>query len=347
MAITIQPFGTDDKGHRIDCYTMTNAHGCSVSIINYGATIQSIKVPDKNGNIQNVVLGFDNIEDYQKNTAYLGATIGRVCNRIDGASFDLGGKRYILDANEGLNTLHAGRDGFHARFWVTETTEGQGRDFVAMYLNSHAGEGGFPGSMRTQVVFSFGDDNRLEINYLATASEDTPVNLTNHAYFNLAGQGTVKDHILCIDADAFIDVNEENIPLGTFDSVENTVYDLRSPMSIQDALSKGKHPTFVRQKGYDVNFVLNGHGLRPVAKLYHPASGRTVEVSTDQPGLQVYTGQALNESGKNGVHYGAFAGIALETQHEPDALHHPNFHSIILKKGDTYHAQTCYAFSVE
>ncbi|HHT15827.1 MAG: aldose epimerase family protein [Christensenellales bacterium] len=347
MAITIRPFGIDSLGRRINCYTMENRHGYSVSIINYGASIQSIKVPDRCGKIEDVVLGFDTLEGYQNNTAYIGATIGRVCNRIDGASYDYEGKRYTLDANDGLNTLHGGREGFHGKFWIAQTTEGEGRDFVTMYLNSHAGEGGFPGSMRTQVVFSFGDDNRLEINYLATASEDTPVNLTNHSYFNLSGKGTIKDHVLSVDAPTFLDVNEENIPLGTVHTVENTVYDLRSPVLIEKAIKTGNHPTFKRQKGFDVSFRLSGKGLREVAMLHHPDSGRTIRVRTDQPALQVYSGQFLNEQGKGGAHHGAYAGIALETQHEPDALHQPSFRSIILKAGDTYHTQTCYAFSVE
>lgn len=348
MSISVVPFGVDALERRVDKITMTNSRGHSVSVINYGAALQSVLVPDRAGKLRDVCLGFDSLQEYLgDNNPYFGATVGRVCNRIGGAAFEINGKTYSLTANEGSNTLHGGREGFNRKWWVYQTTEGRGRDFVDLYYLSHDGEEGFPGSLRAQVVYSFGDDDRLEISYRAESMADTPVCLTNHSYFNLSGDGDAREHLISVPASQIAEKDDDGIPTGWLENIEGTPYDLRSPRMLKDILArKNDHPTLKHDNGLDVSYDLPGKGLREAARLYDAGSGRTLTVYTTEPAVQVYTGQGLNVSGKGGARYGAHAGIALETQHHPDAVHHEGFDSVVLKAGESYHTVTVYAFGV-
>lgn len=349
MSITITPFGKDLMKRPVERITMTNKQGCSVSVTNYGAHVLSVNVPDRHGKVEDVCLGFDCIEDYLlKNSAYIGATVGRYCNRIGGAAFTLNGQKYAISANEGKNTLHGGLKGFDQKWWIYETTEAQGRDHIAMYYTTHDGEEGFPGKVRVQVVFTFDDANRLEISFLAQGDADTVINLTNHSYFNLAGSGDVTNHMFCIEGDEVCEVDEEMIATGKMLPVANTTYDLRTPRSLKDCLNDANpHPLFAKARGFDVNYALRNEGFRQAARVEDPVSGRVLTVETNQPGIQLYTGQWLSVEGKSGVHYGPFAGFALETQHFPNSVNHSHFPTTVLRAGESFQAVTAYSFSAE
>lgn len=348
MSIRIEPFGTDALEHRIDKITMTNSHGASVSLLNFGVTIQSVIVPDQNGEMKDVCLGFDTLDGYQaKGNGYIGATVGRYANRIAGAQFVLNGEVCHLTANEGKNTLHGGDEGFDKKFWVYETTEGQGRDFVAFYLLSHDGEGGFPGKVRVQVVYSFDDSNRLEVNYLAETNRDTVLNLCNHSYFNLNGEGDALEHELMIPSNFVAETGDDLIPTGWLMETEGTPYDLRTFTRLKDAIDrKQEHPLMARDNGFDISYDLPGEGLHLAAVLRDPISRRQLTVETDQPAMQLYTGQGLRLKGKGQHEYGPYAGIALETQHHPDAVNQEAFECPIVTAQQPYHRLTVYTFGV-
>lgn len=348
MSITAKPFGIDLIGRQMTLYTMTNKIGASVSVLDFGAHIVSIKVPDKNGNLADVCLGFDTLEEYDQKPNYLGATVGRYGNRIAKARFTLNGQEYTLFPNNGRNNLHGGREGFDKKWWKGQGLEADGEDVVLFTYVAHDGEEGFPGKMRVQVSFAFDDDCRLTIRYLAISEQDTIVNMTNHAYFNLAGQGDILSHTLQIHSDYVTDVDQELIPTGEFMAVAGTPLDFNEPMKVGDGVARRKECRLVDEaEGYDVNYVIRGEGLREAAVLRDEKSGRTMRVLTTEPGLQIYSGQGLNLTGHGGAAYGAFAGIALETQHYPDSPNQPHFPSTVLKAGDTYQTTTVYAFSAE
>ena len=340
-----QVLGRSESGQEAVLLTIQNNCGLSVTLCNFGARLIAIHAPDRDGKPADVCLGFDTLEDYQTRSGYLGATIGRWGNRIGGASFELNGKTYSLYANNGKNTLHGGKVGFDKKFWDYEVL---GRDSVRFTYVSPDMEEGFPGTLKTEVTYSVEDDGSLVIDYRAVSDQDTVVNLTNHVYFNLAGKGTVHDHLLFVDADFVTGVKEDLIPDGVFIPVDNTPYDLRTPRMIGDSLEMtGISPMFDNAKGYDINYVLKGSGLREVAVLSHPASGRELRVLTDQPGVQVYSGQGLKGAAKNGAAYKPYSGIALETQHLPDSVHHPHFPTTVLKKGEEYKSRTVYRFTAK
>lgn len=320
----------------INFYMLTNSHGVEVSITNYGGTVTSIKVPDRNGVFGDVVLGYDTVEEYMRNPRYLGALIGRHANRIGHGRFTLNDVEYQLAQNNGPNHLHGGNKGFDKQVWsVSETSA----NLLQLEYFSGDGEENYPGNLTVNVDYSLNDNNELRIEYQATTDKDTIVNLTNHSYFNLAGSGDILGHELMLNADAFTPVSEDLIPTGEILPVENTVMDFR----IARPIGSG---------GYDHNFVLRDwdHGsIRSVARLSEPKSGRVMEVLTTEPGIQFYSGNFLDGSltGKGGVAYQRYAGLCLETQHFPDTPNHPNFPTTVLRAGERYHQVTVYRFTAD
>ena len=316
-------------------YTLTNNNDVEVSVTNYGGTVTSIKVPDRNGIFGDVVLGYDTVEEYMRNPRYLGALIGRYANRIGHGRFSLNGVEYQLAQNNGANHLHGGVKGFDKRVWkLSETPAGLHLEYF-----SPDGEENYPGNLTVAVDYSLSDENELRIDYHATTDKDTIVNLTNHSYFNLRGEGTILDHELMLRAGGFTPVSEDLIPTGEILSVDGTRMDFRTGRVIGEG-------------GYDHNFVLDDwrHGsMRSVARLSERHSGRVMEVLTTQPGIQFYSGNFLDGSltGRGGVAYQQYAGLCLETQHFPDSPNHPNFPSTVLRAGETYNEATIYKFTTD
>ena len=346
MSITQKPFGIDQIGRPMTLYTMTNRGGASVSVLDFGAHIVSVKVPDREGKLADVCLGYDTLMEYDQNPSYLGAAVGRYGNRIGGAKFTLNGREYTLFPNDGRNNLHGGREGFDKKWWKGQILEADGEDAVIFTYVAHDGEEGFPGKLRVQITYAFDDDCRLTIRYMAVSDKDTIVNMTNHSYFNLAGKGDILNHTLQIHSDCVTDVDRELISTGELLPVAGTPLDFNAPMKIGDGVKRRKECRLIDEaNGYDVNYVIRGEGLREAAVLRDEESGREMRVITTEPGVQIYSGQGLKLTGKGGAVYGAFAGVALETQHYPDSPNHPEFPSTALKAGDTYQTTTIYAFS--
>ena len=352
MSITTRPFGTTPAGEAVTEYTLTNASGASVSICDFGGAITSIKVPDRNGVLADVALGFDSVDEYAgSRSGCMGALIGRVGNRIGGAAFDLEGEHYVLGKNNGENNLHGGPVGFGVRMWETETAEIDGDPALVMHLISEDGDQGFPGRVEVQVTYIFSKDNELLIHYEAVTDQTTLINLTNHAYFNLDGHdaGSVFDLEMQISAHSVNEVDNGLIPTGRLIPVGETAYDFTAMTRLGDVLSHVQDdPALKNAGGVDFNYCAGrDRETKCIATLYSPKTGRVMDVITDQPGVQCYTGQQLNVPGKDGVHYGAFAGLCLETQHYPDAIHHPEFPSVVVRPQDSYDTFTVYRFGVK
>ncbi len=347
MSIKVAPFGALPNGQAVHIISLIRGDAY-VKVLDFGAHLHSVVVPDRHGKYQDVCLGFDELSNYIKHgNGSVGATVGRVANRIGGACFTLNGREYRLYANNNGNTLHGGKDGFDKKLWSFQTEEMQGADRVTLSYISRDGEEGFPGTLRTQVSYQFDDMGRLTIGYTAESDADTPVNLTNHAYFNLAGSGDALGHLIKMDADAVVETDSALIPTGRIVPVRGTLYDLRDIRCIGDLIAR-RHENAAMESagGFDINYVLNGTGFRPCAWVREPVSGREMTVFTDQPGLQFYSGQGLNIMGKGGVKYGPYTGIALETQHYPDSVNQPTFPNTILKAGDVYRTKTVYQFGL-
>lgn len=358
--ISSAPYGTTADGVAVDEYTLTNANGMEVKIITYGGIITSLKVPDRYGNMANVTLGFSNLQDYEtNNSSYFGAIIGRYGNRIANAKFTLDGVEYTLAANNGPNSLHGGLKGFDKVVW--EAAEAEAENGVALELTyvSADMEEGFPGNLSVTVVYTLTDANELKIDYSATTDKTTIVNLTNHAYFNLVGEGTgsIDNHILMINADRYTPVDETLIPTGELAPVEGTPFDFRTPRLIGSS-QRSPDEQIVFGRGIDHNFVLNrpsfeDKSMMLAAVLYEPTLGRTLEVWTTEPGLQVYCenweGQWVNpmKYGPGGNFYRQDEGIALETQHFPDSPNQPDFPSVTLLPDETYDTTTIFRFDVD
>ncbi|HZT70313.1 MAG TPA: aldose epimerase family protein [Terriglobia bacterium] len=342
-------FGEMPNGQEVNLYTLENTNGMKVGIINYGGRIVSLLAPDRNGKMADVVLGFDNLPDYMKYNTYFGALIGRFGNRIGGAKFTLDGKVYHLPVNNGPNSLHGGTDGFDKRFWTAREIPGSEPALELTYV-SKDGEEGYPGNLTARVVYTLTSDNSLKIDYSATTDKDTVVNLTNHSYFNLAGEGNgdILKQVLWINADKMTPVDATQIPTGQIVSVAGTPFDFRKPTPIGARINENNEQLKIG-KGYDINYVLNrkGPGLELAARAYDPDSGRELEVYTTQPGLQFYSGNFLDGTvhGKGGKVYGFRSAFCLETQHFPDSPNHPNFPSTELKPGQTYHEVTVFKFT--
>ncbi len=349
--ITTKPFGQLPCGQAVTQYTMTNKLGASVSVINYGGIVTSICVPDKDGKLADVALGFDNIDGYLADHGCMGDTVGRYGNRIALGRFTLDGVEYQLACNNGKNHLHGGNVGFSQKMWDITPIEATGVDSLKMHYVSADGEENFPGTLDVTVTYAWDDSCNLTITYDATTDKATLCNLTNHTYFNLAGydHGTICDQVLTIDADVITPVADEGlIPTGGYMPVVGTPFDLRDGLKLGDGLAQTA--TFEQLRlagGYDHNFVLRkGEAMGRAAVYADPASGRTMEVITDQPGVQFYSAcQTDIPGGKGGVHYGKYSGLCLETQHFPDSPNNPHYiGTTVLRPGEMYHTVTIYAF---
>jgi aldose 1-epimerase len=344
-----QSFGKTDDGQQVDLYTLKNQHGMEAAITNYGGTVVTLKVPDRNGKLDDVVLGYDKLEDYAAGKAYFGAIIGRYANRIAHAQFTLNGTTYTLAKNDGDNHLHGG---FNKRVWTAKDVSGSAGQALELTYLSKDGEEGFPGNLSVKVVYTVTDQNELKIDYSATTDKDTVLNLTNHCYFNLAGQGNgdILQHQLTIRADRFTPVDANLIPTGDLRSVKGTPFDFTTATVIGARIDQDDQQLKLG-RGYDHNWVLNGDAsgsLTVAAQAYEPRSGRLLEVSTTEPGLQFYTGNFLDGiQGKQGKVYNRRYAFCLETQHFPDSPNHPNFPSTVLKPGQHYQTTTVYKFSTK
>ena len=335
----------------LEAFTLGNAKGMAVRFIAYGGSIVSLEVPDRNGRVADVVLGYDSIAGYEADRHYLGALIGRYANRIARGRFTLDGHSHAVTINDGPNHLHGGRRGFHKVPWnVTPFDDGDVTGAVLSYT-SVTGDEGYPGTLSVSVMLTLNDDNELAFDYAAVADEPTPVNLTHHGYFNLAGHdaGDVRGHELTIAASRHTPVDASLIPTGKLRDVEGTPFDFRAPRTIGAALDMDDDQLRIAG-GFDHNFVLDRPAgdaeLAFAARLVDPGSGRTLEVYTTEPGLQFYSGQALGGVvGKGGHAYRAYAGVALEAQHFPDSPNQASFPSTILRPGDGFTSRTVYRFS--
>ena len=344
-------FQTQINGKATNLYLLKNSE-IEVYITNYGGRVVSLLTPDQSGNMGDVVLGFKSIADYQKaKTPFHGCLIGRYGNRIAKGRFELDGIPYQLPINNNENHLHGGPDGFHNQVW--EVVSADENAIVMTYL-SKDGEMGYPGNLSVEVTYAINDKNELRIAYKATTDQATPINLTNHAFFNLAGaaQGSINDHLLMLNADHFIPVDEELIPLGEIQSVEGSPFDFRIAKTIgQDLNQQASDTQLSRGGGYDHNFVLNKDiqgDLSLAAKVIDPKSKRQMEVYTEEPGIQFYGGNFMDGSdvGKYGNPFDYRGSFALETQHYPDSPNQPAFPNTILQPGETYQTQTIYKFSI-
>lgn len=352
LSIEKSDFGTTTAGENVAKYTLENKNGIQVAIITYGGRIISLRTPDKNGNMENVVLGFNDLARYEKENPYFGALIGRYGNRIANGKFSLNGTEYTLAKNNGPNNLHGGEEGFDRKVWESTTEESV--DWVKLQLSytSPDMEEGFPGNLKTTVTYTLHKDNSIDILYEATTDKATIVNLTQHAYFNLSGDfsQTILDHRVEIEADNFIPVDNGLIPTGEFRSVDGTPFDFREPKLIGKDIDSDNEQINIGG-GYDHCFVLNNEsaGYRSVAMAHHPATGRTLEVLTDEPGMQFYTGNFLDGSleSPSGGTYGKRSGFCFETQHYPDSPNQPAFPSVTLNPGDTYSSRTTFKFSAK
>lgn len=343
--LTKQAWGASLKNEAIDLFTLTNTNGIEASITNFGGRLVALKVPDRNGETDDIVLGFDNLAGYLEKNPYFGALVGRYANRIANGRFDLNNATYNLAKNNGENSLHGGIIGFDKVKWEAQT----GNSSVTLHYTSQDGEEGYPGNLHVTAVYTLGDDNALSIDYRANTDKPTVLNLTNHSYFNLAGQGngTVLDHEVMINADHFTPVNEHLIPTGELRPVAGTPFDFLHLHKVGDRID-AKNEQLALAKGYDHNFVLNGAGSDPrlAARAVHALSGRVMEVYTTQPGVQFYTGNHLPDRllGKLGAIYGFRSGLCFETQHFPDSPNQPEFPSVTLLPGVEFHQVTVFKF---
>jgi len=356
--ITKAPFGTLPDGTQVDVYTLTNAGGMEVRILTYGGILQSVKVPDRHRHVANVTLGFATLDDYVRtgNSPYFGALIGRYANRIAKGTFQLNGTTYQLPINNPPNSLHGGTVGFDKHVWGATTMQDKHSVALVLTLTSRDGDQGYPGTLATQVTYTLDDHDQIRMDYRAHLVDDsdlkTVVNLTNHAYWNLAGEGTgdIYDHELQINAGRYTPVDPTLIPTGEIATVAGTPLDFRHATPIGVRI-RDSFEQLVIGHGYDHNWVLDRHGsgLELAARVREPRGGRVLEVLTDQPGMQFYSGNFLDGTliGTSGHMYRQSDGFALETQHFPDSPNHPNFPSTVLRPGQTFQTTTIYKFSTE
>jgi len=337
-------FGETQDGRPVELYVLTNKRGMVAKVISYGATVTELLTRDRNGKLGDIVLGFEDLAGYMGPQPYLGAVVGRVANRIARGRFKLQGVVYELATNDGLSHLHGGLKGFDKVLWKGEPTQSASGSGVKLSYLSRDGEEGYPGNLSVAVTYRLTETNELTVEYIANSDKETPVNLTNHSYFNLCGaeSGNVLQHELTLFADRFTPVDDQLIPTGEIKPVEDTPLDFRKTRAIGKRLSE-------LSGGYDHNFVLNrtGKGLTSAACVYEPITGRCMEILTTEPGIQFYSGNFLNGSlkGKKGVSYAKHQGFCLETQHFPDSVNHPNFPNTILRPGETYTHSTIHRFS--
>ncbi|ASV29215.1 aldose epimerase family protein [Maribacter cobaltidurans] len=352
VTITQSDYGETQDGEKVTMFSLKNEGGIEVDIITYGGRITSLRTPDKDGNMENVVLGFDDLAQYEKDNPFFGALIGRYGNRIAKGKFSIGEEDYTLAQNNGENSLHGGIKGFDKQVWDAKTEEGN--DSVSLILTylSKDMEEGFPGNLSTTVTYTLHNNNSLDVLYEATTDKATVVNLTQHAYFNLSGDfsNTILDHVVEIDADAYLPVDSGLIPTGELRPVEGTPFDFREPKTVGQDISE-ENEQLKLGGGYDHCWVLNDQqaGFRKVASAYHPATGRFLEVSTDEPGIQFYTGNFLDgtlPAPNNGI-YGKRSGLCLETQHYPDSPNQEEFPSVVLNPGEKYVTKTTFKLTTK
>jgi aldose 1-epimerase len=349
-SIVKESFGKTPDGEPVNIYTLTNSHGLEARVLTFGAVLQSLLVPDTHGQFDDVVLGFDTLEPYFTNKPYLGAIIGRFGNRIAAGKFTLDGVEYTLANNNGHNALHGGVKGFDKVLWQATPLEIENGVALALRYTSKDGEEGYPGNLNVKVTYTLNESDELAIDYEATTDKATPVNLTSHTYFNLAGEasGSALAHEVSINSTRFTPVNENLIPTGELRPVKGTPLDFTRPTVVGLRIDDD-YDQLVLAKGYDHNFVLDGseNGLHPAARLHDPSSGRTLEVRTTEPAMQFYSGNFLDGTvaGKGGRLQQKRDALCFETQHFPDSPNQPSFPSTILRPGQMYRSQTVYAFS--
>ena len=351
-----ESFGTTRRGESVSLYTLKNPHGMELTVTNYGGIIVSLRVPDRGGKLDDVVLGYDSLADYERSSPYFGAIIGRYGNRIARGRFTLDGRAYTLATNNGPNHLHGGVRGFDKVVWEAAPFERRGGDSVGLVFRhtSPDGDEGYPGTLRATVTYTLTGKNELIFDYHATTDRATPVNLTQHSYFNLAGdgKGDILGHVVTINADRFTPVDSTLIPTGEIRSVAGTPFDFRTPTPIGARIEQNDQQLRYGP-GYDHNFVLNKSGKQGeptlAARVLEPTSGRVMEIYTTEPGLQFYSGNFLDGTlrGKKGVVYKHRYGFAMETQHFPDSPNKPAFPSTILRPGEEYRSRTIYRFGVQ
>jgi aldose 1-epimerase len=347
-----ETFGTTPDGKPADLYTLSNSKGIELRVTNYGGIIVSLRVPDKKGEQADIVLGHEQLKGYFNNPPYFGAIIGRYGNRIAGGKFKLDGVDYSLAKNNGPNSLHGGLKGFNAILWQASTnTDGEGPKITFDYT-SKDGEEGYPGNLHVQVTYTLTNQNELIVDYTANTDKATPLNLTQHTYFNLHGEGSsdILEHELMLNADRFTPVDKDLIPTGELRPVKGTPLDFITPTAIGSRISSS-FDQITLGRGYDHNFVINrkGDGPELAARVREPKSGRILEVYTTEPGVQFYSGNFLDGTiaGKHGHVYQQRSGFCLETQHFPDSPNHANFPSTILRPGTTFHSRTIFKFAVD
>lgn len=338
-------WGRTEDGQPVELYTLTNRQGLVAKVSTFGATLTELWVPDRAGVLADIVLGFDELAGYRAGHPFFGSTVGRVAGRIANGRFTLDGKTYELAKNDGANSLHGGHKGFDKLLWRAELEAAHEAASVRFRYLSQEGEEGYPGQLSVRVDYTLTDDDELQLDYFAETDRPTPVNLTNHSYFNLAGSGDVLGHELTLAADAFLPVASDLIPTGEICKVEGTAMDFRRPRRLGEALPSGN------PGGYDHTFVLRDDCRegRPAARVREAGSGRIMELHTTEPGVQLYTGNYLDGSniGKGGQVYAKHHGFCLETQHYPDSVNRPGFPSVILRPGQVFRSTTRLKFSRE
>ncbi|MFK8111092.1 MAG: aldose epimerase family protein [Rubripirellula sp.] len=345
MKIESASFGKTADGQEVTKFTLVNSQGHSVSVMNWGASLLDVNVPDRDGKLANVNLSFDQLEPYLNGHPYFGSTVGRFCNRIENGQFTIDGKQYQVTTNAGKHHIHGGETNFTYQFWSGQSYETDGAVGVRFQLTSPDGQEGYPGTVHATVDYSWNDANELKIAFTATTDAATHVNLCNHSYWNLAGagSGSAMDHVAKIEADRWLDVDEDLIPTGNLNPVDDTVLDFRQPTALGDRVAE-----LTGTKGYDHCYEVRGEAgkLRPAARVSDPKSGRVLEIETTQPGMQLYTANHLpgNER-SNG--YGGHEAFCLETQHYPNAPNRDNFPTTLLKPGETLQEVTIHRFSVQ
>jgi aldose 1-epimerase len=349
--LTSEPFGRTADGRGIDLITIRNAKKTEIRFMTYGGIVLSIKTADKDGALDDVTLGYDTAEPYFNNSTYFGALIGRYANRIAKAKFTLDGKTYTLPANNGVNSLHGGK-GWDTMLWTAEPFQHADGVGAVLTLTSPDGDQGYPGEVKAKVTYTLTEANEFKVSYEATTSKPTVINLTQHTYFNLAGAkaNDILGHQLMINADRYTPVDDTLIPTGELAPVDGTPFDFRKETAI-GARINDKNEQLTRGKGYDHNWVLNrtGAGLEPAAHVTEPLTGRTLDITTTEPGIQFYSGNFLDGTikGKGGKVYVQRGGFCLETQHFPDSPNQPKFPSTVLKPGETYRSETIFKFGAK
>ncbi len=349
-SIKRQAFGKLPDGREADLYVLTNKNGLEAAVTNYGATLVWLKVPDRSGELADVILGYDNLDGYVNDKSYFGATVGRYANRVAHGRFVLDGVTYNLPKNDGENSLHGGKVGFNKRLWDAKEISGNAGPALQLHYLSKDGEEGYSGNLSVEVTYTLTDNNELRVDYAATTDKDTVLNLTNHAYFNLGGQGEgdILQHQLLLHADRFTPVDATLIPTGELRAVKGTAFDFTKATAIGARINQPDEQLKLG-RGYDHNFVLNGKNgaLKPAGQVYEPKTGRVLEIATTEPGIQFYSGNFLDGTvhGKAGKAYKHRYGLCLETQHFPDSPNKPQFPSTELKPGQRFQSTTVLKFS--